>query len=392
MNILLVGYIYIYIGVKQGFILLSFVILRMERLDMAVMQENEKEKEDAYFNFINSIKSGVTKEIYQYNIKLFMKFCSTESYDALMQISNPQTQIIKYLISLKEKGLSSNSISTRLNAIYHFYDMNDVALNKKKINMFKGESSRKVVDRAYTYEEIKKILDVSDLRQKTITLLMASCGMRIGALPSLRLRNLQKIENSIYKITVYEGSNSQYDTFCTPECSNFIDAYLDYRTRNGEKLESNSFLIRDQFDITDLEQIRNKSKGISISTIGNLLDVILLKAGIRSIDHTSQFNRKEVARAHGFRRFFTTQLINSKVNSEIREMLLGHKIGLASCYYRPTQEDMLKEYEKAIDALTINEENRLKRKVKTLEIEKSRVDELEETVKALKEQFIKPRK
>lgn len=40
--------------------------------------------------------------------------------------------------------------------------------------------------------------------------------------------------------------------------------------------------------------------------------------------------QKNVPLAHGFRKFFTTQMINSKVNPEIREMLLGHKIGLAS--------------------------------------------------------------
>lgn len=45
-----------------------------------------------------------------------------------------------------------------LMGIYHFYEMNDIPLNRKKINMFKGEFSRKVIDRAYPYEEIKKIL------------------------------------------------------------------------------------------------------------------------------------------------------------------------------------------------------------------------------------------
>ena len=44
-------------------------------------------------------------------------------------------------------------------------------------------------------------------------------------------------------------------------------------------------------------------------------------------------------------------------------MLLGHKIGLASAYYRPSEDEMLNEYLKAVDNLTINEENRLKRKV-----------------------------
>jgi hypothetical protein len=65
--------------------------------------------------------------------------------------------------------------------------MNDIALNKKKINMFKGEFTRKISDRAYTYEEIRKILDISDLRVKSIVLLMASSGIRIGSIPLLRL-------------------------------------------------------------------------------------------------------------------------------------------------------------------------------------------------------------
>jgi hypothetical protein len=123
-----------------------------------------------------------------------------------------------------------------------------------------------------------------------------------------------------------------------------------------------------------------------------LLDTILLKAGVRTIDHTSKFNRKDVARAHGFRKFFTTQCINSKLNSEIREMLLGHKIGLASCYYRPTQEDMLNEYLKAVNLLTINEENRLKQKVETLEIEKSQLATLQADFEKLKNQVMKRKK
>jgi hypothetical protein len=58
-------------------------------------------------------------------------------------------------------------------------------------------------------------------------------------------------------------------------------------------------------------------------------------------------------------------------------MLLGHKIGLASSYYKPTVDEMMSEYEKAIDNLTIDPANRLQRKVETLTIEKSRLDILE---------------
>jgi hypothetical protein len=88
--------------------------------------------------------------------------------------------------------------------------------------------------------------------------------------------------------------------------------------------------------------------------------------------------KKDVSVAHGFRKFFATHLIQSKVNPEIREMLLGHKIGLASAYYRPTEQEMFAEYEKAEDNLTIDPANKLQRKIETLTIEKSRLDRLEE--------------
>jgi hypothetical protein len=59
-------------------------------------------------------------------------------------------------------------------------------------------------------------------------------------------------------------------------------------------------------------------------------------------------------------------------------MLLGHKIGLASAYYRPTEQEMYVEYQKAVDNLTIDPANRLQRRIETLTIEKSRLDRIEE--------------
>jgi site-specific recombinase XerD len=333
-----------------------------------------QDEQEVFFNFINSIKSVATKEVYSNNLQLFMKFYNLTKMSDLLKI-DVQNSIIKYVISLRESGLSSNTIQVRLNAIFHFYAMNDVILNKKKIKMFKGEFSRKSVDRAYEHEEISKILQVCDLRMKAVILLMASSGMRVGAIPDLRLRNMEKIDNqNIYKVTVYEGSNESYFTFTTPECSSFIDSYLEFRENNGEKLNKDSYLIRDQFDITDIEQIRNKSKGVSLNNLNTIIGTLLVKACLRTVDHTSKHIRKEVARAHGLRKFFTTQLVNSEVNPEIREMLLGHKIGLASAYYKPTEQKILDEYMKAVNALTINEENRLKIKVEKLEAEKDKFD------------------
>ena len=131
---------------------------------MALIEHQEDKEEEIYFNFINSLKSPVTKQAYETNLKYYLNFCNFTKLSELLTIQEPQKQIIKYIMFLRKKELATSSINTMLYAIYHFYDMNDIILNKKKINSFKGESTRKVTDRAYNHEEIRKILNISDLR------------------------------------------------------------------------------------------------------------------------------------------------------------------------------------------------------------------------------------
>jgi hypothetical protein len=102
---------------------------------MSILSQDKEtlSEEEVYFNFINSIRSEVTKTIYENYVKSFMKFCNVIKLSDLLLIIEPQKQIIKYLMSLRERGLAFNSVSINLKAIYHFYEMNDVILNKKKI-------------------------------------------------------------------------------------------------------------------------------------------------------------------------------------------------------------------------------------------------------------------
>jgi integrase len=229
----------------------------------------------------------------------------------------------------------------------------------------------------------------------TVILLMCSSGMRIGAIPELRLRNLEKVqvaEFTIYKITVYENDKEEHFTFCTPECAKAIDQYLEIRKRYDEKLNQNSILIREQFDKRDSFAISRPVKMASITLENKIIDLgvhcgIRKKETVGNEKHRRGAFKKEAAACHGFRKFFTTQLINTKINPEIREMLLGHTIGLVSCYYKPSSDDFVIEYQKEINNLTINEEYRLKMKVQKLEIEKSKLEELAQDVAILKRKW-----
>lgn len=255
-------------------------------------------------------------------------------------------------------------------------------LNDSKILKFLPEQLKAGNDRAYFDTEISKMLEIADERMRAVILLLSSSGIRIGAIPNLRLGNLQ--DN---RLIVYEGTREEYFTFITPECKKAIDSYLDMRARYGEILDDKSSIIREQFDIRDPFAIKNP-KILKSHSIAWRLVIIAERSGVRKRGHDKN-KRQKIMIAHGFRKYFTTQCIKSKVNPEIREMLLGHKIGLAGSYYRPTEQDMLEEYQKAEDNLTINEENRLRKKVETLTVEKSRLDRIEEKMLKMEQMYQK---
>ena len=320
--------------------------------------------------FENSLASKETRKSYMLLLKKYLEFVAKEDIFFKSNARLIEQKIIEFILHLKQQGKSYAAIRMYLASVKAFYKINDIVLNDSKISKFLPEQKRVRKDRAYDYNEISKLLEIADERMRVVILLLASTGIRIGAVPDLRLRNLEKINNHCYKITVYENYNQEYITFCTPECSKAIDDYLEMRANYGERVRSDSFLIREQFDIREQFAI-TKPRQITHRSIEWKLINLAERSGIRKREHQTESKkyssiRKDVAIAHGFRKFCTGQLINSKVNSEIREMLLGHKIGLASAYYRPTDEEIYQEYLKAVNHLTINDENRLRKRVDEL--------------------------
>ena len=92
--------------------------------------------------------------------------------------------------------------------------------------------------RPYSHSDIQTLLQNTSRLDRAIILCMALSGPRVGAIPLVRIKDLEPIDKyDIYKITYYPHSkNSRYFSFSTPECRKAIDDYLEYRKRWGEKL------------------------------------------------------------------------------------------------------------------------------------------------------------
>jgi integrase len=135
-----------------------------------------------------------------------------------------------------------------------------------------------------------------------------------------------------------------------------LDEYLKYRKSQGEKITAESWLIRDKF--ATFSKKTNKPIPSSNKSINKQMRFLVRKAGLPFEDLQPD---------HSLRKFFNTALMNSDVVYTFKELLMGHSVKLDNVYYdkenEKSQQKILLEYMKAIDALTINDEYRLKKKI-----------------------------
>jgi hypothetical protein len=238
----------------------------------------------------------------------------------------------------------------------------------------------------------------SDIRKKAILSLLMT-GIRKGTIPDLRVGSLAKIteyrdkerrqhtfeSHYIYKLTVYEGSDSEYVTFLTPAGAKVVDRYIEARTMAGDKIAANSPLIRDAFDSVNAGQ----PKPVTLAALGMAFTRLTRSVGIRPKEKEEgrkRQDRHDIMLFHGIRKYVNHALVNAGCNVIGKELLIGHAApGLEGSYLRPTEEELLAEFVKAIPALSLSQESELRQQVDRLRVEVADIDVLKEGYLELKE-------
>jgi integrase len=338
---------------------------------------------EAFRNFVNSLDSEESKKHYSKIFRYFMTYCNVDNYEDMLEIEPKRLEglIRDYIIHLKENKRSSSTINSYIAAITHFYEMNDIVLRWKKLNKFKGKHRSVADDRPYTRSQIKTLLEYAGaLRDKCIILLMASAGLRRGALPMLKIQDLTPIDSyKIYKIRVYAREEEEYFTYCTPECRRLLDQYLDWRVRQGETLKPTSPLLRQEFNSLQV----HRPVAMTQFSITAFIHRLIEKSGVRPQIPNSKGARTDIMQCHGLRKYFKTTCINAGMHPLYSEYVMGHRSGLTKSYFKPTDQELLEGNDKAlgyvaaINDLTINEEYRLAKKVNELQLKNDQIMEME---------------
>src|ERR671925_506405 len=112
-------------------------------------------------------------------------------------------------------------------------------------------------------------------------------------------------------------------------------------------------------------------KQLKSSGVKRLMEDALWIQGLRKKLEAGK-RRHEFQADHGFRKWFKTRCEISGMKPINIEKLMGHSIGISGSYYRATENELLEDYLKAIDFLTIGNENRLQKQVEDV-IEQSKI-------------------
>lgn len=352
--------------------------------------------------FLNSVRSPHSRRVYKFFFDKYLRIHGYKEASDLLARNQKEieTEIIEFIISSTEKGMKYAAILNYIKPVITFAKINDLMVNSKKINRYMPPNVRTKKTTAYTHEQISKLLEVADERMKAVILLCSSAGLRIGSIPSLNWGSLQEVSagagagGDLYQITVYEGEPEEYITYCSSEAKKAILSYISVRERFSEVILPSSPLIREQWDRRDSFAARHP-KRVKTETLAHKIAELARVVGLRNKDqltedekdtHRGASRLKDVPQCNGMRRFFTTQLVNSGVQTEHRWLLEGHNLkGNDNSYVKISPNDLFKSYMLAHDNLLISQEHKLREKVEKLEVERSEIQTLHYELKKLKQ-------
>ncbi|AIF83915.1 phage integrase family protein [Candidatus Nitrososphaera evergladensis SR1] len=287
-----------------------------------------------------------------------------------LPITSLEDLIIDFINYLSGIGRGYGSQIAVVNAMRKFCKANKIVLDFDGLREAVGEDDTERDDKPYSKDMVQRVMQAADLRKQTIIGILASCGMRRGGLADLKLKHLTKlsVDNwpTVYALKVYPNSaRSCYTTFVTPEVTAIIDQYLESRRAAGETLNEESPLLREQFAIESADNPRH----ITTGTIAQLVHQVIEDAGLKG-----ELRKNKIHEMHGFRKHVYTELIKAGVKDINVKRIVGHSTGLGKNYDRQELEDVLRDYMKALPALTISDAPVLRAELEKMKIQNADID------------------
>ncbi len=225
---------------------------------------------------------------------------------------------------LQDRGLAPSRTANYVKAVRSLYRVNGIEL--KLPYSLSRRSVRK--DRAPKPEELQRLLDVGDLREKVMVSMLALGGFREGTLVRLQYRHVKEdLEKGVIPIQVHveseitKGKYHDYDTFLGAEALDALKLYLNARRKGlidrripREELRDDSWLIRDHQ--------KREVRAIGERQLYKLIHGLYGRVGLLKPSQNGGYD----LRVHSLRKFFKTQLMALGVQPDYIDYMMGHTV------------------------------------------------------------------
>lgn len=322
--------------------------------------------------FVNKPFSASTKEFYLGSLKLYcdvMKMTPSELItEAIADIKSGKlmserriwNHITKYKAFLIQKyGTRANSkpvstVAYRLSAIKSFYTTFEIDL-PKSIKNGDTKPSPENMNSDFGLENIRQLLMYcSNIRDRSIILTMKSSGLARQEMINLDYKKFRMGYNREDRITTIRMIRAKVEvefvTFIDPKGSNAI---MEYLKKTGRLTPNGDFDIA--FDNTPLFLSHRKPiRKIHEATFTEIFRYLSIKIG----SHKPVKRRTKYCynpnRSHNLRKFFNTQLKNSKIGDDRVELMLGHTGDKTKAtYYLQNVQELRTLYKEHMHVLAI---------------------------------------
>jgi len=180
--------------------------------------------------------------------------------------------------------------------------------------------------RAPKPEELAKLLDIDNLREKLILSMLALGGFREETLSKLQYRHVREdLENNRTPVHVHveaeitKGRYHDYDTFLGPETVQYLKLYVDQRRKGSAKIPPET--LADESPLFRNER-KDTSKSIGSKQLRKIVHQLYVKADLLR----KSTGRMYDLRVHSLRKYFKTQLLALGVQSDYVDYMMGHTV------------------------------------------------------------------
>ncbi len=284
-----------------------------------IAAEIEKLKLDSNtVSWQKGLTSETTKRIYPRNIAEYLLYRKISISQLINRVKrNPMSErqeLQKFVDNQLELGRNAGYIAIYVAAIQSRLRYDELSFKNRII--IPGSHDRPTIanETVPTKDQIMSLLDHANLRAKCAIIFIGFLGLRFKAIAGLKIFDFPEINISDNKISFTKTptlikirkelskNKKPYMVFLIEIGCNIVKDWLEFRIRQGEKLDSDSYILPVE---TDKDSYK---KGASISKI---IDRTLEKLGSKT-------------RPYSLKNFFATALLNSSIEQNYQSFFLGH--------------------------------------------------------------------